>query len=236
MSQMKHRLARLATTAAAFTVIGGLSAAPADAASCGFLGLLCPAPAPAPTTTTTAPVTTPPAQPQPAPEPVAVPAPAPAAPRVIAELHELNVRLLQLVNQERAAAGLVPLASRPEIAAYAAGQSTAMATRRDIWHNAGYFTAATRKALGAVALGENVAVNGSLEGAHQRLMASPGHRANILNGRYDAAGVSVVQDEDGTLYITEDFVDSAAAKAKAKPKAKKATKKATKKAKKTTKR
>jgi uncharacterized protein YkwD len=144
-----------------------------------------------------------------------------------------------LVNQERAAAGLAPLASRPEIAAYATGQSTAMATRRDIWHNAGYFTSATRKALGAVALGENVAVNGSLEGAHRRLMESPGHRANILNGRFDAAGFSVVHDEDGTLYVTQNFVDSAAvkakapAKAKAKAKAKKATKS---KARKTTKR
>ncbi|HLK31775.1 MAG TPA: hypothetical protein VKT29_01715, partial [Terriglobales bacterium] len=33
---------------------------------------------------------------------------------------------------------------------------------------------------------------------------SPGHRANILNPDYNAAGVGVVE-RDGTLWVTEDF-------------------------------
>ena len=234
MSQMK-RFARLATTAAAFTIIGGLSASPADAASCGFLGLLCPAPAPTTTPISTTPVTTPPVSTPPVTVPpllpAPAPAPAPATPGNIAEVPELNVRLLQLVNQERAAAGLAPLMSRPEIADWSVRHSMAMADRRDIWHNDAYFASSTRKALGAVALGENVAMNGSLEDAHRRLMESPGHRANILNGRFDLAGIGVVHDEDGGLYITQSFVDSAAQKAvKPKAKAKKVTKKVAKKA------
>ncbi|MGH9179263.1 MAG: CAP domain-containing protein, partial [Acidimicrobiales bacterium] len=167
---------------------------------------------------------------------------APARPGAVAEVPVHNVRLLQLMNEERAAAGLPPLLSRPQIAEWAVRQSTAMAGRRDIWHSTAYFAASTRKALGASALGENVAVNGSLEDAHRRLMESPGHRANILNARFDAAGIGVVHDEDGTLYVTQSFVDSvggkatlskAKAKAKGKGKGKKAT---TAKARKTTKR
>ncbi|MGH9283672.1 MAG: hypothetical protein ACRD0S_12145, partial [Acidimicrobiales bacterium] len=76
---MNLRLARIFTLTAAFTALGGMASSPADAAPCGFLGLLCPAPAP---TNTTTPVTTPPPAPAPvpapAPAPVLAPAPAPA--------------------------------------------------------------------------------------------------------------------------------------------------------------
>ena len=216
---MNGRLGRLVTIAAGFTALGVLTTSPAGAAECGLLGVLCPAPA-------SSPAPAPAQQPAPASQPGPAPSQAPAAPGVIAEVPQANVRLLQLVNQERAAAGLVTLASRPEIAAFSTRHSTAMAGRRTIWHSDSYFTAATRHQLGAQALGENVALNGSLEDAHRRLMASPGHRANILNGRFDAVGISVVHDESGTLYVTESFVDSAGSASVAPAKAKATAKKA----------
>ncbi len=116
--------------------------------------------------------------------------------------------LLQLVNRERVSAGLGALESRGAIVTIASGQSHAMAARGDIWHNEAYLTSSTRSSLGAGAMGENVATNGSVDDAHRRLMASPGHRSNILDGRFDAVGISVVHDNNGRLFITQDFVDS----------------------------
>ena len=192
-----------------------LAAGPASAAGCGLLGL-----GPCPTAAPTAPPVA--ATPPPAPAPVAESVPAPVAaaqPQALpaGDVPEAAATLLALVNQERAGARLAALESRDAIIAIAAGQSRAMAGRGDIWHNAGYFTTATRSALGARGLGENVAMNGSIEDAHRRLMASPGHRANILNGAYDAVGISVVRDANGALFVTQDFVDSRVA-AKPKPK------------------
>lgn len=123
------------------------------------------------------------------------------------------------INAERAAAGLAAVSVRADIAEIAMGQSVAMASRADLWHNDAYFAAGTRARLGARALGENVAYNGSIEDAHLRLMASPGHRANILNPAFDAVGIAVVV-EGSTFYVTEDFVDTADAVARPKAKAK----------------
>ena len=201
---MNRRLGLLAAITAFSTALSGLAASPASAGQCGLLGLLCAPPAPPPTPPAPAP------SPTPAPPPAPTPTPAPAPPGTISEVPAAGARILELVNQERAAARMGGLEPRAEIASFATRQSLAMAGRRDIWHNNGYFTASTRRALGARALGENVALNGSVEDSHRRLMASPGHRANILNPRFDAVGISVVHDEHGVFYVTENFVDSQA--------------------------
>jgi hypothetical protein len=36
-------------------------------------------------------------------------------------------------------------------------------------------------------------------------MNSPGHRANILNGRYDREGIGVAVSSDEKVYFTQDF-------------------------------
>jgi hypothetical protein len=138
-------------------------------------------------------------------------------------------RLFALVNGERAAAGLPALVRRAEVDAIATSHSTAMAARGDIYHNDLYFSAATHQALGASYLGENVAMNRSIEDMHRRLMLSPHHRDNILDRRFTQIGVAVAAAPDGVLYATEDFVQPKAAAApkpaakavlKPKPKAK----------------
>jgi uncharacterized protein YkwD len=193
--------------------------APAAAADCGLAGLLSPCVAPLPSPQPAPlPVALPPVLPAPVPatpEPVVTPAPAPAPPAPVAPIATGRSavpaaadQLLQLVNEARSGAGLPGLTVNSRAASIAAGHSMAMAERGDIYHNPAYLTAATRSSLGARALGENVAMNGSLEAAHQRLMASPGHRANILNGAFDAVGIAVVRD-GGTLFITQNFLDSA---------------------------
>ena len=152
-----------------------------------------PAPAPAPpttTSTTTAPVRQPPA--------------------VVTGGAE---RLVQLANADRAAAGAPPLRLRADVTGIATTHSFAMVAQGDIFHNDDYFSAATRAALGAGVLGENVASNSSVDDAHRRLMNSPHHRANLLDPRFTVVGLGVVDDGTGYLYVTEDFVQPADAPA-----------------------
>lgn len=50
--------------------------------------------------------------------------------------------------------------------------------------------------------GENLAGAGSVEAAHKNLMNSSGHRANILNGNYRAAGIGIVAGgPDGKMFV-----------------------------------
>lgn len=122
-------------------------------------------------------------------------------------LPSATARLLELVNLERRAAGLRPLTPHPGIAAIAQDHALEMAARRELFHNDGYFTTDARRTLGAGALGENVARNTDVEDAHRRLMASAGHRANIMDPRFVVAGFAVVATPEGVLYVTEDFAE-----------------------------
>lgn len=54
-------------------------------------------------------------------------------------------------------------------------------------------------------LGENVAVGYNLYEIHRAWMASPGHRANILEGRYRTVGVGIWRDAGGAYWVTTIF-------------------------------
>lgn len=60
------------------------------------------------------------------------------------------------------------------------------------------------------ALGENIAINGTVRGAEAAFMDEPrfqkNHRANILNEKYTDVGIGIVQGPNGSLYITQDFL------------------------------
>ncbi|HVE46346.1 MAG TPA: CAP domain-containing protein [Acidimicrobiales bacterium] len=219
---------RLASIAILSLPLSLLSSGSASAADCGVLGAIggCMAPAPAPSTSPSPspqPSSSPPpsSSPQPAAKPAPAPAPAPA--RSISEVSGAADRLMQLVNSERGSHGLRGLSMRGDVVAIAHPHSRDMASKRTIWHNDGYFSDSTRASLRSSSRGENVAMNSSLEDAHRRLMNSPGHRANILNGGFTQAGFSVVQDEAGTLYVTQNFMTPESDKATAaKPKSSKA--------------
>lgn len=193
------RFAPLATLTAGVLALAVVAAWPAHAAPCGDpTGLTC-----STTTTTTAPPAT-----QPSIPPLPTTTTTTAAPaRPAASLPASAAHLFALVNQDRADAGLPPVAARGDVESIAVGHSFAMAKSGSIWHNDDYFTESTRARLGASVLGENVASNSSIDDANRRLMASPGHRANLLDRRFSVIGIGVVDDGTGYLYITEDFVD-----------------------------
>jgi uncharacterized protein YkwD len=54
-------------------------------------------------------------------------------------------------------------------------------------------------------LGENVAMNPTLDGAMTALESSPPHRANLLNPRFTKVAVGVVQAK-GLYWVTEVFL------------------------------
>jgi uncharacterized protein YkwD len=142
-----------------------------------------PQPEPATTTTTAAP-------------PQAQPAPSSA---------DARATLLARMNRDRAEQHLPALTERADVDAVAAGWSSHLADAGALSHNDEYFSAASRQRLDGRALGENVAQNGSPEGAHDALMASPHHRANILDARFTVVGLGA-ELRNGSWWITEDFL------------------------------
>lgn len=118
-------------------------------------------------------------------------------------------RVFDELNQERQKAGL-PALEWNELAAEAARHHAALlAQNAKLSHQ---FTGEPSLAerLGTVGVrftraGENVARTEHIEDIHPALMSSPGHRANILNPHYNAAGIGVVE-QSGRVYAAEDFV------------------------------
>jgi uncharacterized protein YkwD len=129
-----------------------------------------------------------------------------ASPRV---RMDLEARMLDLVNAERAKQGLQALKPDPELAEVARGHSRDMFAR-------GYFSHVTpdgedpfdrmRDAhVGYFIAGENLALAQTLPGAHQGLMNSPGHRANVLRPQFGRLGVGVLDGGPHGLMITQNF-------------------------------
>ena len=123
--------------------------------------------------------------------------------------HDLEAEMLVLVNKERAAKGLKPVEGDEELAKVARKHSVDMFLR-------GYFSHYTpehkdpfdrMKADKIVFLtaGENLALSQTLEMAHDGLMKSPGHRANILNPRFGHLGIGILDGGIYGLMITQNF-------------------------------
>lgn len=53
---------------------------------------------------------------------------------------------------------------------------------------------------------ENIAVNTDVLSAEKGLMNSPGHRANILDPEFTEIGIGIISNENGQLYITQNFI------------------------------
>lgn len=122
---------------------------------------------------------------------------------------DLEAVMLEMVNDERAAHGLKPLKPDPELAQVARAHSRDMFAR-------GYFSHVTPEGkelshrirhaqLGYLVVGENLALAQTLPLAHQGLMKSPGHRANILRPQFGRLGVGVMDGGKRGLIITQNF-------------------------------
>lgn len=113
---------------------------------------------------------------------------------------------LQLLNAERAAAGLPPVTGNAKVTAAAQAHANDQAAMSTMSHtgsdgsNAG--TRLERQGFSWTAWGENVAAGfTSAPSVVAAWMNSPGHRATIL-GNYQYMGVAVARAANGTMYWT----------------------------------
>ncbi len=124
---------------------------------------------------------------------------------------DLEEEMLNLVNQEREAAGLLPLKADPELTEVARAHSADMFSR-------GYFSHFTpegndpfdRMRAADVRFrvaGENLAIAPTLQIAHTGLMNSPGHRANILTARFGRVGIGIMTGGRRGLMVSQEFRD-----------------------------
>lgn len=143
-------------------------------------------------------------------QPTSQPTAAPTSGSSISNATAAERQMLSLVNEERTAAGLPALQMDAALLAEARKHSQDMAQNGFFSHTSpsrGSFSQRL-KASGIAnrGAGENIAKYGSIEKAHAGLMASEGHRANIMNANYNRAGIGIVQ-VNGVYYITQWFAN-----------------------------
>jgi uncharacterized protein YkwD len=116
--------------------------------------------------------------------------------------------LLAMINAARSAEGLGPLREDDALTRLASAHATAMRDAQRLAHDTGQGTLVDRSeraGIVALALGENVAHAMDVRGAHRTLWASPSHRGNLLDARFDTVGIGAAIGDDGTLWVCEVF-------------------------------
>ncbi|HEY7062713.1 MAG TPA: CvpA family protein [Chloroflexota bacterium] len=120
-------------------------------------------------------------------------------------------RMLRLVNDEREQEGLGTLKLDPQLTEAARAHSRDMLAKGYFAHqNDDGKTPADRvSAVGTrfAIVGENLALAPTVDVAHQGLMKSPGHRANILSPQYHRVGIGVIDAGLHGKMFTQDFAD-----------------------------
>lgn len=119
-------------------------------------------------------------------------------------------RMWELVNQERARAGLPPLQLDLDLVRLARSKSEDMVRLGYFGHFSptygSPFAMMERAGIAYRYAGENLAGAPTVEIAHRALMASPGHRANILSPHFTHVGIGVVQGGPYGRMFTQMFV------------------------------
>lgn len=153
--------------------------------------------------------TTPPQQnPVPAPKPAPAPEPEPPTDSEFL-LNNNEVSMMNLINQEREKNGLKPLIGMPELHNLARTKSIDMVENDYFSHNSptlGSFASMIYKAgIPFRSAGENLAMARNVNHAFALLMASPQHKANMLNPNFTHIGVGIVPNKYG-IVVTQLFI------------------------------
>jgi uncharacterized protein YkwD len=120
-------------------------------------------------------------------------------------------QMLELVNDERTSRGIKPVLLDPQL------QVVALAHSRDMFAR-GYFAHFTPEGkspfdrmraahIDFITAGENLALAPNVEVAHQGLMNSPGHRANILDKDFGHIGIGIIDGGWRGEMFTQDFTN-----------------------------
>jgi uncharacterized protein YkwD len=120
-------------------------------------------------------------------------------------------RMLDLLNGERTRVGLRPLAADDRLREVARAHSLEMFQMDYFSHdspNAGSpFDRMHAAGITFIVAGENLAFAPNVDAAHQGLMNSPGHRANILRAEFGRVGIGVIRSLAQGSMFTKDFTN-----------------------------
>jgi uncharacterized protein YkwD len=126
-----------------------------------------------------------------------------------AQLAKFRQQLLDLTNAERAKVGSAPLELNDTLHQVAQYHSEDMGKLGYFAHNSpsGEGPGDRAKKFGWTGgIGENIASDGSIAGAHNGLFWSAGHRSNMLNSGWKFAGFGIAKAKNGSnMLVTENF-------------------------------
>ncbi|MBI4214241.1 MAG: CvpA family protein [Chloroflexi bacterium] len=122
-----------------------------------------------------------------------------------------EAQLFELLNHERTKAGLAPVTRDTGMDAVARAHSIDMLRRGYFAHEAPEGTSPFERMLRAGIrfrlAGENLALAPTVELAHQGLMDSPGHRANMLSTDFGRVGIGALKVDGMGKIFTQDFAN-----------------------------
>jgi uncharacterized protein YkwD len=145
----------------------------------------------------------------------------PAEPEKTTDLHftvqdpvvrpDLEAAMVVMLNKERISKGIRPLEVDSALIAVARQHSIDMFQRGYFGHitpdGNGPFDRLLQAHIDFLIAGENIALGPTLILAHEGLMNSPGHRANILDPQYGRIGIGIVDGGKYGIMITQLFKD-----------------------------
>jgi uncharacterized protein YkwD len=121
----------------------------------------------------------------------------------------LEAQMLELVNKERAKAGLKPLVMDAELTKVARAYSADMLARGYFSHYSpegkSAFDRLHAAKISFLLAGENLAFAPTVKIAHTGLMNSPGHRANILRLQFRKVGIGIMDAGPRGIMVTQVF-------------------------------
>lgn len=158
---------------------------------------------PSPTATSTPQKTTTPT-PTTTPAPTASPSPTTQTP--IEGVSQEEQDMLALINKARADAGLEPLSFDTELQKVARLKAKDMVDKNYFSHQSptygSPFDMMRQFNISFKTAGENIAGNQTVQGAFNAWMNSPGHKANILNGKFNYTGIGIVNGSQyGKIFV-----------------------------------
>ena len=118
--------------------------------------------------------------------------------------NEQEARMTELTRDARAAVGLPMFRDNGPLYQKAMAWAQQMAANGGISHS----DLAAGNPYNWKLLGENVGMGCgvSIDAIHNALMNSPGHRANLLNSKYNHWAVAVFTDSRGCMWVVQEFM------------------------------
>jgi len=133
----------------------------------------------------------------------AAPVPAQAADKFEGmTLAEVQQQILKETNAYRKSKGVKALKLSTKMNTVAVNWSKSQAKSKKMSHNPKYSSQIPK---GWTAAGENVAYGYAPKAVTKAWWNSPGHKANMLNKKYNYIGIGIAKDSSGRFYYTQVF-------------------------------